>query len=576
MTKIKNASQQKRDLLQNGLFFALLAVTGCFLFWKCRYGFGNIDESFYLTIPYRLYLGDALFLEEWHLSQMAGVLTFPFVAAYIGLTGSVEGIILFMRYVCTLVQCLTAVFLYLRLKKINWTGAFVAAISFVLYTPFGIMALSYNSMGILFLLVSQVIMLTAREHLTVQYVVAGLAFAAAVLCCPYLLLVYILYLTVVAIIYFRQRGTDPISQDSPFSVKSAVCFTAGAAFAAVVFVAFVLSRGSLKSIIEAFSYIFDDPEHGPKPLWELTSNFFAYINFVNSWSYRIYPLLGALWVLCLLDKKRIAHRLLYTAVLICCLFALLFAHYKLNNYINHLMWSVNIAAPFLMLLSGDMRIRKIFTLVWVPGILYAFCLNWTSNQQFFAISSAASVATVGSLLMLVLFACELIADYDNLLAKGFVVCCFGLLFVAQITTQAILRYESVFWEQGGMQSLTVEADTGIEKGVIMSEDAFAEYQKGLNVIDKVSAYHKEKVLYLSTNTWYYLVDKQKMSTFSAWISGVNEHSLYRLTGYYEINPEKMPDIVFAEHEYEEVAKAFCDQFGYEIQLIEEGFLLLPQ
>ena len=75
-----------KDALKRHWMFvlAILSAAG-FLFWKCQFGFGNIDESFYITIPYRLFQGDALFLQEWHLSQMAGVITMPFVAAYVGI-----------------------------------------------------------------------------------------------------------------------------------------------------------------------------------------------------------------------------------------------------------------------------------------------------------------------------------------------------------------------------------------------------------------------------------------------------------------------------------------------------------
>ena len=58
----------------DGLFFLLFAAALALALWKVPYGFGWYDEAFYLTIPHRLTLGDALFLDEWHLSQMSGLL----------------------------------------------------------------------------------------------------------------------------------------------------------------------------------------------------------------------------------------------------------------------------------------------------------------------------------------------------------------------------------------------------------------------------------------------------------------------------------------------------------------------
>ena len=567
--------EDARNRLENSLFFVVLIATSCFLFWKCRYGFGNIDESFYLTIPYRLYMGDGLFLEEWHLSQMSGLLTLPAVALFLEITGSTEGLLLAMRYICTLAQCVTAVFLYLRLKQINWLGAAITTISFVLYTPFGIMALSYNSMGILFLVLSQVILLTARKHVGIQYAFAGLSFAAAVLCCPYLLSVYVLYLAVIAVLFVRGRKSGVAAPDSPWSVKSAVCFTAGAAFAAAVFAVFVLSRASLSGIIKAFSYIFDDPEHGSMPAFRKFCHFFDVIIHANEYTMPIYCVLAALGVLCLADKKRMQHKLIYTGSVTVCILMLMLSLFLVNRYINHLMWSVNLFAPFLLLLSRDSRIRKLFVLLWIPGIMYAYCLNMTSNQEFYAISSASSVATVGSLMMLTLYLKELISEDHRILGKQIVACGLCCVFLGQLSTQGFMRYRSVF-RDGGIPSLTVQADSGVEKGVRMTPVAFERYAESLSIAEKLAEYDKDKVLYLSMNTWYYLLSDQEMCTYSAWMSGVDEHSLYRLAGYYEINPHKLPQIVYAEAQYAEIAEAFCQQFGYEMQTINEGIILLPE
>lgn len=567
--------EDARHRLENGLFFAALMAVSCFLFWKCQFGFGNMDESFYLTIPYRLYLGDGLFQEEWHLSQMAGVLTLPAVALFLESTGSTEGILLAMRYVCTLAQCITAVFLYLRLKRINWLGAAVAVISYVLYIPFGIMALSYNSMGILFLLQSQVILLTTWKRVGVQYAFAGLSFAASVLCCPYLLSVYVLYIAVVAVLFVRSRKTGVAVADSLWSVKGAVCFTAGAAFAAAMFAAFVLSRSSLSGIVKAFYYIFDDPEHPPIPAYWKFRQFFDVIIHANECTQTIYCVLAVLGALCLLDKKRMQRKLIYTGTVTACILALMLSLFLKNHYINHIMWAVNLFAPFLILLSRDRWIRKLFILLWIPGIMYAYCLNLTSNQAFFAISSASSVATAGSLMMLALYLKELIDENHGILGKRIVLCGLCLVFLTQLYTQGVMRYESVFWD-GSMDSLKFQADRGVEKGLWMTEAPFDVYQQSLAVSEKVAEYNKDKVLYLSIYTWYYLMSDQEMCTFSAWMSGINEHSLYRLGGYYEINPHKLPQIVYAEAQYEEIAEAFCQQFGYEMQIIDEGIILLPE
>ena len=44
----------------------------------------------------------------------------------------------------------------------------------------------------------------------------------------------------------------------------------------------------------------------------------------------------------------------------------------------------------IILQKDDPLIRRVFLSIWIPGILYAFCLHWSSNQNFQAFTSAAT------------------------------------------------------------------------------------------------------------------------------------------------------------------------------------------
>ena len=70
-----------------------------------------------------------------------------------------------------------------------------AVLVYYVYAPFGIGALSYNSMGIDCLAVAAVLLVTASKRWSDG--ISGFFFAMAVLCCPYLVILYILYGTFV-------------------------------------------------------------------------------------------------------------------------------------------------------------------------------------------------------------------------------------------------------------------------------------------------------------------------------------------------------------------------------------------
>lgn len=62
-----------------------------------RFGIKTVDESFYLSVPYRLLNGDAVFTDEWHVSQLSGLLLLLTMKLFLSVVGSTEGIILFFR-----------------------------------------------------------------------------------------------------------------------------------------------------------------------------------------------------------------------------------------------------------------------------------------------------------------------------------------------------------------------------------------------------------------------------------------------------------------------------------------------
>lgn len=85
-TDLRVSSKQKHLL-----FCILMAAVAVYLLFMCPYRFVVVDEVFFLSIPMRLFQGDALFQHEWHLSQLASLLTLPFASLCLMLQGSTEG-----------------------------------------------------------------------------------------------------------------------------------------------------------------------------------------------------------------------------------------------------------------------------------------------------------------------------------------------------------------------------------------------------------------------------------------------------------------------------------------------------
>ena len=285
---------------QDYLFIALMAFALILSFWKCRFGFGGNDEAFYLTIPHRLILGDSLFGNEWHLSQLSGFLLIPFVWLYRLLTGSTDGIIFAARIVYILMHAGATVVIYTKLRKFGFLSVFGCALYF-LYTPFNIMALSYDSMGVELLLLAGVLLATADYEKKLQLIFSGLAFAGAVLCNPYLASLWLLYAACMgAHLLLKNKDISIALKSEMFSVRAFLFFTAGVAALAVLFLIFTLTRIGFGDIFANLPYMLDDPEHPHITVWSKVQSYF------KSW-FELHPHFRA-FPLCALCLRRDARR----------------------------------------------------------------------------------------------------------------------------------------------------------------------------------------------------------------------------------------------------------------------------
>ena len=115
-----------------------------------------------------------------------------------------------------------------------------------------------------------------------------------------------------------------------------------------------------------------------------------------------------------------------------------------------------------------------------------------------------------------------------------------------------------------MKSQTQLIEDGHNKGLYVTESKLNYYYNCLDNLETLEEYDSDKVLFLSDTTWYYLAAETQLCTYSAWMSGVNEHSLDRLEEYYRISPEKLPDLVYADVANKAIAEKFCERFGYTI------------
>lgn len=549
---IAQRARKDKKKWQDFLFIALFVAALIFSIWKLSYGFGGNDEAFYLTIPHRLTMGDAMFADEWHLSQLSGFLLLPFVWLFTTITGSTEGIMLAARIVYLIFHAGAAVLIYSRIRKYGYLSVF-ASVLYFLFVPYNIMALSYDSMGLELVTLTGVLLATADYDKKLQIIFSGLCFAGAVLCNPYLAAVWALYgVCVLLHVLLRKKDWRFVLKSRLFAPKTFLFFTAGVAALAVVFLIFTLTRVGFSDIFSNLPYMLTDPEHPQIPFGtRLTSYFKCIFELHPHFRYAVYAY-GATLLAMLIDRKRRLHRSVYliitTAVVIYTYVLLLpNLHYSTYNAIMFPMLFIGVTSYILC----ERKPRELFAALFVLGILYSLCMHFTSNQYFYIISTAMTAANVASYLFLGQLIREMQETPDNITyavwVKRFSLVFAALMIFLQGAFQIGSKAQHVFWDSDP-DSLTAEIEAGPAAGLRTTPANAAAYEALYNDVTQFvnsTGGYRDNVLFLTKRTWMYLAAYDfPYGTFSAWLSGERDSSLQRLDTFYSVNPDKQPKFVY--------------------------------
>lgn len=201
----------RKSFEKETVLFILLLI-GCIILYLYRisWGMADVDESFYLTIPLRLLQGDALLTEEWHVSQLSAVIVYPILKLYLLCFKTTDGIMIAFRYIYVIFHTLTTIIAYLILRKRDGKIAVSVSILFFIFTPFNIMSLSYNTLGLDMVFIFAAALAVSKGVSIKNTICLGTIFALAVLCNPYLSVLYLLYCGYVFNRIKRTKETDEL------------------------------------------------------------------------------------------------------------------------------------------------------------------------------------------------------------------------------------------------------------------------------------------------------------------------------------------------------------------------------
>lgn len=529
------------------IFSALFGAALVFALWKCPFGFGSYDDAFYLTIPHRLSMGDVLFADEWHVSQMAGLITTPLVWLYRTITGSTDGILLAARYAYVVFHALVSLFYYLRTKKYG-LASIAAALSWFLFAPYDIMALSYNTMAMDFILLSGVLLAAAENRWC--WALSGACLAAAVLCCPYFAAAWFLYAAGVGLsALWRRRRPAGDGAVSILAPSRLLWLTAGTAAVAALFLLYILCTCGVRGVLNNLPYILSDPEHqGISPLVKLQNAWYGLLHCHPLFQFVLTGFLVLLLAL-LLDRGRKTRRAVYltaSCVLTLASYALFWSG-AVDTYYNAIMLPMLFVGLTAFLLCQKPP-WELFATLFLGGIVYAVAVTLGSNNFFYAVSMASSVTNAASFLFLGRLLAEMSASQNQAVDNGLILRCTAgaaaLTAAVLLLLQIRVKANHCFMDDPP-PALTCQLQNGPGRGIRTTEYRAGVYERLNGELQVYKGLPQGKLLILNERSWCCLsADPMEYATFSGWISGENQAALDRLECYYQLNPDKTPDYIF--------------------------------
>ncbi|MBQ7587042.1 MAG: hypothetical protein IJT37_03325 [Lachnospiraceae bacterium] len=545
--------------IPSALPYVVFILSAVILIIRAFYSFCWSDETFYLSTCHRLYTGDGIFRHEWFPTQLSSLIMLPFYALYIAITGSVEGIVVYFRILFVLMSTLNAVIVYNILKKhASVFTSMVCALFLVFYTHLNIATLSYYTFSVQFFLVSMLIIYHYYSSESKgQLILSGVIFALSVLSLPTLSIAYFLLLAGAGIVFMlekKQKLSDrTVNMVAKARLYEVIRYTfAGIVIPATVFIIYLLLTVPVTDFIKAIPYVLSDEEHGTTLIYPI-KKFFIGINEVFGYgAYAAYLLILSSALISYFKKggNRILRLLIFVAD------AALFVRLYIVS-VGHTGYIQTVLCLFalpLFFLQEKKDLRLFFTLI-VSGMIFSLVYSYSSNGYLYVLSMGHFISSIGCIIILEQFAKESLGKRENTGKTGrsitgylYLICCTAIICIS-LTQTMMLRLVNIY-RDAPVQMLDFRIAEGPAKGLYTTPDHYLSYNVAYATIHKYCQSGNTpdgsgNIFITSLLPWGYMCTDLRCGAPTTWRTAFNSE---RLKPYYEMNPDKIPDIILVMDE----------------------------
>ena len=527
-----------QDLLYAGVFTAVLLVQ----LWKARQGMGYSDEQFYVTIGRRFATGDRMFADDWHIAQMIGFFLTPLYELYTAVHGGTDGILLGFRHYYVALTMFTGLMIYLRFRN-EGPASILASLLYLVFTPFQIMSLSYNTMGAAAVILAMLVYPMEGRH-PFRFYLCGILMACAVINTPYLIFLYLILTVITA------------AKPAWFSRSAWKGITAGALTIAVIFLMILWRNGSFENFSASLVHLIDPSHQMTFPEMAIRNGGKLYLLFGF---FLIVFAAELILTLVLLKDPQKEQRLRRSSLwinLCSMVYAVCVSGYQMDS-------GTYAALLIPLCLSGLQALlqKKRIDLLMIYGVsvFYALMISLSSNV---GPSSFCSPLILAGSVSCIAFSGR---EWNQ------------LLVIAVISVFAFYKCSYVFGAR--ISGYDAEIEDGPLKGLLDTEEAVMQYEHRLEDIREINAMEEcSSVSLVTGQSWEYLACNKKIAANSTYLYFWEKDQYTAAEDAYAcLHEDRYPAYIYVDHTdshyFYEPQDSWLDQFAF-VKNMQEGTLYI--
>jgi len=235
-------------------FIIVTAIAVGLNFFRLHFGLGGADEAYYYLTAYRLSSGDRLLVDVWE-HQFSALFTAPLIYTFQMVTGSLDGVILFLREAYLLFTIILLISLRKRLELLtNNSSSWYLTILMLLFCPWSLATFSYNTLSLLFLYSSFIF--SASELIAPQQSDSKFSFVISGICSGLSVIAYPVYV-IVAVLYMLSLYFACTILHSDRGIRSVLEYFFGLSFVGLIMIGYLaLNVGGIEALWGKLSLLF--------------------------------------------------------------------------------------------------------------------------------------------------------------------------------------------------------------------------------------------------------------------------------------------------------------------------------